>query len=86
MKKGIKFLGSSVLNLILFFNLLNILKCRDKMKQAKRIRYFTTEDTVTEWNAPVKPANKYFVAILWTNIPCTVYVVVIECYSFLCVI
>ena len=56
------------------------------MKQAKRIRYFTTEDTVTEWNAPVKPANKYFVAILWTNIPCTVYVVVIECYSFLCVI
>ena len=38
MKKGIKFRDSSVLNLILFFfNPLNILKYRDKMKEAKRV-------------------------------------------------
>ena len=38
MKKGIKFRDSSVLNLILFFfSPLNILKYRDKMKEAKRI-------------------------------------------------
>ena len=32
-------------------------------KQNACQRYFTTEDTVTEWNAPVKPANKNFVGI-----------------------
>ena len=37
MKKGIKFRDSRVLNLILFFNPLNFLKYREKIKQAKCI-------------------------------------------------
>ena len=36
MKKGIKFCDESVLNLILFFKRLKVLKYRDKMKQEKR--------------------------------------------------
>ena len=40
MKKYIKFRDSSVLNLILVFNPVNVLKYRDKMKQAKRILTF----------------------------------------------
>ena len=35
MKKGIKFCEETVLNLILFFKRLNVLKYRDKMKQEK---------------------------------------------------
>ena len=40
MKKGTKFCNSMVLNLILVFNLLNFLKYRDEMKQAKQILMF----------------------------------------------
>ena len=59
MKKYIKFLDSSVLNLILVFNALNVLlKYRDKMKQAKRILTLVhTRRHSHEWNVPVKPAN-----------------------------
>ena len=69
MKKGIKFRDSSVLNLILFFfNPLNILKYRDKMKEAKRVL------TLFQYGRH----GRY----LWTDIPCTLCVVVIKCYSF----
>ena len=54
MKKGIKFCDETVLNLILFFKRLNVLKYRDKMKQEKhKLTLFTTEDTVKKWNLPV---------------------------------
>ena len=53
MKKGIKFRDSSVLNLNLVFNLLNILKYQHKMKQAKCILTLFQKNKVTEWNVPV---------------------------------
>ena len=61
MKKDIKFRDSSVLNLILVFNLLNFLKYRD-------ISTLFHNGRVTEWNVPVKPANNSVVEFVDTCI------------------
>ena len=62
MKKGIKFRDSSVLNLSLAFNLLN-LKYQHKMRQAKCILTLFQKNKVTEWNVSVKPTDNLSVFV-----------------------
>ena len=66
MKKGIKFRDSSVLNLILFFNLLNFLKYRVKMKQEKPI---LTHITCTVYAVIIKDGAHYYYCAHFLRMP-----------------